>query len=455
MSSTTIPTAQAYNMVCIGFGASALSLAIALKERHALGGTIFLEQQPQLSWKPCHSLISARMKTSFLNDLVTSENPRSKFTFISYLHSTNQLVVYTNSGRITPSRAKFADYLRWCTKQFAQDISFGKRVVRVTPVQPQGELVESWNVLFEDVSSGQRTTVTTRQVVCAAGLQQKLSNALSSSSVRTNVVHSSDALEAIATVMKGRKANRRFAVVGDGNQAAEVFNHLHGIHGDHEVHWFTQQSSFRGGNETSLLISSIQSGIGEMSSSNGVPHEFRGKTITGQETEKPLPRQLLTDIYEFLYDQSVKQPDPAKCRFQVRYSTDILDCKPQNEGRVEMMVQEGGNRSPKSYTDVYDLIISATGYGTSEHQRILKPLRNLIDGQRITVGIDYQVNFRSSLKKRSTGVWLLHSPIDTDEIDDSMYQILAQRSARVAQSLLLQRKFSEEETLDEDRLARL
>lgn len=179
----------------------------------------------------------------------------------------------------------------------------------------------------------------------------------------------------------------------------------------------------------------------------------------------------MTDIFEFLYDQSVKQPDPTKCRFQVRHSTHIVNCKSRDDGKVEIVFQ-GGNNSPKSFSDVYDLIISATGYDTSEHQRILKPLKNLIDGQKITVGVDYQVNFRSGIKKANAGVWLLHSPVDTDEvrkvldleelsadchtqIDDSIYQILAQRSARVAQSLLLQRKLSEVETVGEDRLARL
>lgn len=252
MSFTTSSTVQAYDLVCIGFGASALSLAIALRERHALTGAIFLEQQTQSSWKPCHSLLSARMKTSFLHDLITSENPRSKFTFISYLHSTNQLVVYTNSGRITPSRTMFADYLRWCTKQFEQNISFGNRVVGVAPAQGQNGMVEGWNVLFEDISTGRRATITTRQVVCAAGLQQKLSNALSNTSVRASVAHSADAIEAIAAVVKVRQAKRKFAIVGDGSHAAEVFNYLHGIHGDHEVHWFTQRSNLRGDDETSL-----------------------------------------------------------------------------------------------------------------------------------------------------------------------------------------------------------
>jgi L-ornithine N5-oxygenase len=254
-SPSTAGTATAgltYDLVCIGFGASALSLAIALKERQSIASTVFLEQQPQASWKPCHSLISPRMKTSFLNDLVTSENPRSKFTFVSYLHATNQLVTYTNSGRIAPSRPMFADYLKWCAKHFASHVSFGNRVVAVTPRHGTKGLLEGWNVLYEDVLTGQRGSITTLQVVCAAGLQRKIPTVLSTQSVRPRVVHSSEALEAIAEVLKDKRRVASIAVVGNNSHAAEIFVYLHGIHGNHNVHWFTERSELKGNDETTL-----------------------------------------------------------------------------------------------------------------------------------------------------------------------------------------------------------
>lgn len=253
MSSSIVPTGQMQDLVCIGFGASALSLAIALKEKRGLESAIFLEQQPQANWKPCHSLTSSRMKTSFLSDLITSENPRSRFTFISYLHATDQLVTYTNSGRISPSRLMFADYLKWCAKHFEQKVSFGNRVVGVTPSEGANGILEGYNVLYEDISTGQRGSIKARQVVCAAGLQQKFLSVLSKPSTRTRIVHSSEALEAISTVLQEKRGPpAKIAIVGKGSHAAEVFLHLHGIHGTHNVHWFTERSDLRGSDETSL-----------------------------------------------------------------------------------------------------------------------------------------------------------------------------------------------------------
>merc|ERR1711939_660796 len=81
---------QPLDLVCIGFGITALSIAIALHERQSLDNTLFLESQPQSSWKPCPDIPATRLRTSFLNDLITSENPRSKFTFMNYLQATNR-----------------------------------------------------------------------------------------------------------------------------------------------------------------------------------------------------------------------------------------------------------------------------------------------------------------------------------------------------------------------------
>ncbi|KAK5051560.1 hypothetical protein LTR84_003212 [Exophiala bonariae] len=437
-----------YDLVCIGFGASALSLAIALKERQSLASTVFLEQQPQARWKPCHSLISPRMKTSFLSDLVTSENPRSKFTFVSYLHSTNQLVTYTNSGRIAPSRPMFADYLRWCAKQFESHVCFGNRVVGVMPRNGNNGLLEGWNVLYEDISTGQRGSITSRQVVCAAGLQQKIPNVLSAQSIRPRVAHSSEALEAISEVLKDKRQTPKIAIVGETSHAAEIFVHLHGIHGNHNVHWLTQRSEVKGKEETPFALESLHQ-------SHQVPPEFSRQGGERSRSANALPRQLMTEIYDFMYDQSVKQPDSSKCRFQVRHSTSITNCQVTPDNKVELGFQSGATLNLGSKSDIYDLVISATGYDTSEHRRILSPLSQLVDGHNITVAADYQVNFRSGVKKSNTGVWLLHSPIDSDEIDDALYQILAQRSARVAQALIEQRKLPAEETTSEDRSARL
>ena len=137
---------------------------------------------------------------------------------------------------------------------------------------------------------------------------------------------------------------------------------------------------------------------------------------TEHHSEAAIPRRLMESIYEFLYDQSVKEVNPAKWRFQVKYHTQILNCDATSDGRTRISFQERDNTATRSDAGDYDLVISATGYERDEHKRILSPLRAIIDGPNITVGVDYQVNFRSGLKRKDTGIWVLHSLATTEDV---------------------------------------
>lgn len=252
MSSLTSSKGQTFDLVCIGFGAASLSVAVALEENQALANTLFLECQTQAEWKPLHHLATQRMGMSFLSDLITLENPRSNFSFINYLHETNQLIAFINVSKLQPSREAYTEYLRWCASHFQSHVVFGKRVVAISAVQNSTGMVAEWNLRFEDVQTGVKTSITTKQVLCAVGLQPNIPQYLSNPEMPGSVVHSSLALKVIPAVLKDNSARRRFAIVGNGANAAEVFNHLHNIHGDHEVHWFTEGTLLKGSDETPL-----------------------------------------------------------------------------------------------------------------------------------------------------------------------------------------------------------
>ena len=80
MESTQTP----YDLICIGFGVSGLSIAIALQERCPTSNALFLERDKKPQWQPGLAIPGMRMRSSLLCDLVTARNPRSKYTFINY-----------------------------------------------------------------------------------------------------------------------------------------------------------------------------------------------------------------------------------------------------------------------------------------------------------------------------------------------------------------------------------
>lgn len=78
------------DLVGIGFGPANLALAIAVDEHNRRDPQQalkvgFLEKQATFGWHRGMLLEGATMQVSFLKDLVTMRDPRSRFTFLTYL----------------------------------------------------------------------------------------------------------------------------------------------------------------------------------------------------------------------------------------------------------------------------------------------------------------------------------------------------------------------------------
>ncbi|EXJ83974.1 hypothetical protein A1O3_04641 [Capronia epimyces CBS 606.96] len=464
-------TPSPLDLVCVGFGASALSIAVALHERRALDKTVFLERQPEETWTPgsCSDSTSpasrGRLRTSFLNDLVTSENPRSKFTFMNYLHATDRLVVYANSSQLHPSREMYADYLRWCAASFQHQVSFGKQAKSISPVSvparerdgPGPGPVRAWNVVFVDVATGRQDSIVANQVICAVGLQHYIPTSLSSlgpglSPSSGPVVHAAESLPRIAAVLRATGGEARLAIVGDGQTAAELFDHLHGIRADHQVVWFTQDPVLRATDDTPFVADKTARPTSKMGQT--LPVELRRRAIgeglglaTVPEPQSAIDRQLVASIYEIQYGQSVKQADANQWRFQIKLQHRLVGAERTANGQVRLWFQQPESKDQDQDQDqnegrrnVFDLVIAATGYARSEYKKLTQPLvaSGLLDGAQITVDRDYQVNFRSGTCAAGCGLWL-QGALEGDDTDDNLYPVLAARSSRVVDSILSQR----------------
>lgn len=240
------------DLVCVGFGITAISNSIALYERCEIDNTLFLEAQPRAEWNPCPNILSERLRTSFLNDLITSENPRSKFTFLNYLHATDRLVLYANSSQLHPSREMFIDYLKWCAGPFESHVQFGKRVTSVLPSIGADGLVNRWKVIFKDVLSGNLASVVAKQLIYATELQPIIPDLLSDPIIRRKVLHASESLEEIVSLVRASVREMHIGVLGEGQNAAETFEFLQSIRGKHRVTWFSKDPILMGMDETPL-----------------------------------------------------------------------------------------------------------------------------------------------------------------------------------------------------------
>lgn len=233
---TNCLTADVVDLVGVGFGPSNLALAIAATEHLAAQAGLgvsarFFEAQATFGWHRGMLLDDATMQVSFLKDLATMRDPTSGFSFLSYLAARGRLVDFINHKTIFPSRIEFHDYLEWAAARVHPLVTYGARVVGVRPVvdpRTPGEVHE----LDVEVRLANGGTVVqrTRNVVLGQGLQPRLPDDVTPSD---RVWHNHDLLHRLGQLPT--RPHRRFTVVGAGQSAAEVAEHLHTRFPDSEV----------------------------------------------------------------------------------------------------------------------------------------------------------------------------------------------------------------------------
>ena len=224
-----------HDLVGVGFGPSNLGLAIALAERHEQGvqprlDAVFLERQETFGWHQGMLIDDATMQVSFLKDLVTTRNPASDFSFLSFLHHVGRLHDFINHKTLFPLRQEFHDYLSWCAGRVEDQVRYGHRVVEVRPVHSDGR-VTHLDVVSQD-TEGERTVLRARNVVFGPGLRPRMPEGLEQSA---RIWHNEYLLSRLDELPPGTDP-RSFVVVGAGQGAAEVTDHLHQRFPEAQIH---------------------------------------------------------------------------------------------------------------------------------------------------------------------------------------------------------------------------
>lgn len=219
------------DLICIGFGPASLAIAIALHDAQTASPSIpppkvlFLEKQPKFAWHAGMQLPGAKMQISFLKDLATPRDPTSPFTFVNYLHVNGRLNHFINLGTFLPSRAEYEDYLRWCASHFSQSVRYNQEVSSVVAAAKGSDgKVTSFSVTSRDVTGGDYISRKARNIVISVGGKPILPQVLQG---LKHTAHSSQYATSISQIAeRERGRNPKFAVVGSGQSAAEIFNDL-------------------------------------------------------------------------------------------------------------------------------------------------------------------------------------------------------------------------------------
>ncbi|MGW2030301.1 SidA/IucD/PvdA family monooxygenase [Streptomyces spinosus] len=222
-----------YDLLGIGFGPSNLALAVCAREQRLPLSCLFVERREGVAWHPGMLIDGARMQISFLKDLVSLRNPASPYSFLQYTKAKGRLERFVNLNEFRPTRIEYDDYLKWVAEDFADQVRFGTRVHRVTPVPAGGGTLSLFRVETEEVATGRRTTHYARNVVHAGGGRAGRPDAVADVSA---VIHSSEFLTRFPERFKDHDAPYRFVIAGGGQSAGEIAEYLLHHYDRAEIH---------------------------------------------------------------------------------------------------------------------------------------------------------------------------------------------------------------------------
>lgn len=406
-------------LLAVGAGPANLALAVALEEiaPHLARETLVIERDQEISWQPGLLLPEALSQVSFLKDLVTMRNPRSRFSFLNYLHAVGRLDEFVNMGSFVPYRIELAGYLKWTADALSLvEVRRGRECVAVSPILDDGTLT-GWAT---ETADGE--LIHSRYLVIGGGRDIHVPEPLRAVAP-DRVIHSTEYLQRVAGLPKDRPY--RVVVVGAGQSAAELFAAV--------------QTDLPACQPT-LLTRSIGLNFYETSKFNN--ELFFGSFVdTFFEGTAEARRRILAQMrhtnyaglapstMDTLYRQFYLDRLTGRNRLQMITMHDITAAREQGE---QIVLELTGWRTGAVQEITADLVLLGTGF-SPEMPALVRHLAGELGLSDVAVTRDY----RLILHRPSTAACYLQGVNEaTHGISDSLLSVVAHRANDIVDDLL-------------------
>jgi L-ornithine N5-oxygenase len=433
--------AEVYDVVGIGFGPANLALAIAMEEAAPEAGLrrLFLEAKPSYVWHPGMLLEGSMLQVTVLKDLVTVENPRSGFTFLSYLKEKGRLYDFLNLRTLFPTRVEFNDYLGWAAEKLDRWVCYGRQVVEILPAAADGSVTaenpELLRVMARDAASGRSLEYLTRHLVLAAGAEPVAPAGIDFRR-SPRVFHSHHFLDRIRA-FPDREAPYRFVVVGSGQSAGELFEYLMDHYPNADVTAAVRRFAYKPVDESDFTNRIFFPEWVDYY--HDLPGERRRaffadlKDVNYAAIDHPLIRR----IYEKLYRQKVRGHE--RCRLRP-----FLELERVTETGSGLAVEcrdvmQGGRVALAA-----DALVLCTGYEWRKEHPLLDALAPWFERDDLggyAVKRDYAIAARGGFRPN---VYLQGYCEDTHGISETVLSLLPVRAKEILTSILASRATSRE-----------
>ncbi len=204
----------------------------------------------------------------------------------------------------------------------------------------------------------------------------------------------------------------RFVVVGNGQSAAEIFSDLWTRFPDSEISMIIKGAALRPSDDSPFVNEIFDPERVDDIYQRG-PEERKQAIARDKGTNYGVVRlELLEHIYEQLYMQRIKEPDPSRWRCRIISSRKITRVK-TSENKLSLLLQLSSTRDAgddQAEELACEHVFVATGYTRNAYQEILKGTRALLPeshlGEAFPVRRDYGVQFDVKKVEKGVGVWL-------------------------------------------------
>jgi L-ornithine N5-oxygenase len=412
------------DILCLGAGPANLALAVALEEsgsRELAEKTLLLERYPDVKWQRNLLLPWARSQVSFLKDLVTLRNPRSRFSFLSFLHAQGRLDEFVNLATFNPFRWELSQYLEWVAGSLEHvGIRHDAHGVRIEPrLDPDGS-VAGWTVALADGG-----VVHCRDLVLGTGRDPHVPEVFRDLPA-DRVIHSTQYCTRIAEFAAERPI--RPVVIGGAQSAAEMFMALHRDLPASEPTIVLRSIGFQN-YQTSKFVNELffPSFVDTFFDQ---PAEVRAETLREMRLTNyaGLAAPFLDETYTMLYQQKML----GQRQSTVRSMTEVLGARLDGDEVVLDLRHRGTGEVTELRCDV---VLLGTGYD-SRMPALVRDLADRMGLADIAVSRRYRLDLGPTARG---GLYLQGVNESTHGIADSLISVLAQRSQDIVEDILARR----------------
>lgn len=413
-----------YDVIGIGIGPYNLGMAAILEDLPEIEA-IFFDKTDEFIWHPGMLIEGTDLQVPFLADLVTFCNPRSKYTFINYLHVHNRLYPFYFFNRFDIPRREYSEYAAWAAKEI-QCCRFGSCVTHVE--YKKGE-TPHYEVHVENKEGTQ--VYQTRHVVMGTGSIPLLPF---ETEPAEDVFHSSDYMFR----QESLKKKKSITVIGSGQSAAEIFLDLLQSQDlfDYELSWFTRSAGF-----TQLESAKLGQEVFSpdfVSYFHDLTFEQRKKALPElEQLRNGVDKTTLVSIYDLLYHRSIHGKD---ARVKIMPLTDVKDLMADGEKYVLKCHQW---QSDTSFDHTTEGVVFATGFKPNIPEWIEGMKDEIIweDEKLFKVEKDFRLAFKDGRKE---GIYTLTNLEHSHGTGATNLALSVDRNMKIINSILGKEHFKDQ-----------